>query len=182
MTHGKSINIIFLIFIAFIVINLIISINQKKKLGKMLIEVGENKGNNRFILMGVLTVIVIYMISITVKDYRLAIDKVADGNRGIVIFNLISEIIFWASFYFALIYSQVSKRYIAEGGISLGTRAYKWNQVKEYGWKDSNLMLIVEERQLSKKNKREMVLAISPEKIVEVEGVLHKKLGKRERR
>lgn len=182
MAQGESINIIFLIFIAFILINLIISINQKKKLGKMLIEIGENKGNNRFILMGVLTVVIIYMISITFKDYRVAIDKVVNGNRGKVTFNLISEIIFWGSFYFALIYSQVSKRYIAEEGISLGTRSYKWNQVKEYSWKDSNLMLIVEEKQLSKKNKREMVLTISQEKIVEVEGVFHKKVGKRKTR
>lgn len=176
MIQQQSFNIIYLIFIAFILTNTASTMIKKSQLGEELVNIEKTRGITKYIGIGVITVVVVYMIKLSFTEYNLVMEKVVNVDKNKAIFNLVSQIAFWVALYIALAYSQLSKKYLSEEGIALGSKVYRWEQVDKYSWVENNLTIFLQEKFLYKNAKREIFLIIPEEKKKDVQTVLIRKI------
>jgi hypothetical protein len=64
----------------------------------------------------------------------------------------------------------------------MGTRAYTWNEIKQYSWKDNQLAITVDERFFSNIKEKGHILNIPMDKVEDTSDILRVKVkgkGKR---
>lgn len=174
MSQAQSYNYIYLIFIAFIVANTVLTIMKKNKIGKKLMEIERSWGMTKYIGVAVITLAVFYMFRLTFLEYKVASGQSIDKSK--TIFNLVAQLIFWISFYVYMMYSQLSKKFIGEYGLAIGSRVITWEQIEKYSWSKNNLIITINEKVLTKVSKKDIYLIIPVEKIQPVREILIKKV------
>lgn len=167
MIGDKTISIIYLLGIIYALYTILSSVNQKKRLGDIVLDIDNVRVNARAVVVGVLTILVGYMIYLSVRGYTSV-----ETSNTIMLINLILEVLFWVAIYAIFLYAQFAKRYIGKEGLSIGTKGYTWEEIKKYSWKDNQLAITVEEKFFSKTKEKGLVLNIPMNKIEDASDIL----------
>ena len=180
MIGGQSINILYVLGIIYALYSILSSVNKKKRLGEIVLDIDNIKAKTRIVVVVILTILISYMIYLSFSGYSTHAEQ-ATVNTGVLI-NFILEVLFWLAIYASLIYAQFGKRYIGKEGLSMGTRAYTWNEIKQYSWKDNQLAITVDERFFSNIKEKGHILNIPMDKVEDTSDILRVKVkgkGKR---
>lgn len=174
MFNGQNINMLYVLGVVYATYSISTSIRRKKEIGESILNIDNVKSGSRNIIVGILTILIVYMLYISVVEYNLA--KGAGGASSILQINFILELLFWVSIYSTFLYAQFGKRYIGENGLSLGTRGYTWRKIKKFSFSDNQLAITVEEMVLFKIRNRGYVVYIPMDKVREATNILRGKV------
>lgn len=174
MVNGQNINMLYVLGVLYAIYSISTSIRKKKEIGESILNIDNVKSGSRNIIVGILTILIVYMLYISVAEYNLA--RGAGGASSILHINFLLELLFWISIYSTFMYAQFGKRYIGKNGVSLGTRGYTWEEIKKFSFSDNQLAITVEEMVLFKLRNRGYVLYIPMERVKEATDILRVKV------